>query len=277
VLANARRALDPLPGVQREGIIARLGLRREELEHWEDVSRKLRVPFHDGVISQFQGYEELDELDWTAYVERYADIHRLDRLLEAEGDNVNRYKASKQADVLMLFYLLSRSQLRWLFERLGHTLDDDLVRRTSDYYLRRTSHGSTLSQVVHSWVVARSDRKHSFELFRRSVEADLLDVQGGTTAEGIHLGAMAGTVDLVERGFTGLEIRQGTLGFDPSMPEGIDLIEFRIYYQQRWITVLLRPGELTVTSEPTERPPVVVEFRGEPTELEPGATLTFAC
>ena len=32
-----------------------------------DISRKMRVCFHDGVISQFEGYERLDELDWDAY------------------------------------------------------------------------------------------------------------------------------------------------------------------------------------------------------------------
>ena len=66
------------------------------------VSRTLRVPFHDGVISQFEGYGELEELDWARLPERYGDIRRLDRILEAEGRHVNRYQASKQADVLML-------------------------------------------------------------------------------------------------------------------------------------------------------------------------------
>jgi trehalose/maltose hydrolase-like predicted phosphorylase len=62
------------------------------------------VPFHsDGVISQFEGYESLSEFDWDGYRSRYPDIGRLDRILEAEGDDVNRYRASKQADVLMLF------------------------------------------------------------------------------------------------------------------------------------------------------------------------------
>ena len=42
-----------------------------------------------------------------ATAHRYGDIRRLDRILEAEGDTVNRYQASKQADVLMLGYLFS--------------------------------------------------------------------------------------------------------------------------------------------------------------------------
>ncbi|MFH8520504.1 hypothetical protein ACH4CE_36680, partial [Streptomyces gelaticus] len=48
------------------------------------------------------GYGELAELDWDAYRSRYCDIRRLDRILESEGDTVNRYRASKQADTLAL-------------------------------------------------------------------------------------------------------------------------------------------------------------------------------
>ena len=84
-----------------------------ELARWEDVSRKMRLVFHsDGVISQFEGYEDLAELDWEGYRARYGDISRLDRILEGENDTPNAYKASKQADVLMLFYLLSADELR---------------------------------------------------------------------------------------------------------------------------------------------------------------------
>jgi alpha,alpha-trehalase len=44
------------------------------------------------VLSQFEGYERLEEFAWQGYAKKYGDIHRLDRILEAEGDTVNRYK-----------------------------------------------------------------------------------------------------------------------------------------------------------------------------------------
>ena len=94
-------------------VASALSLDDAELAHWEDVSRKMHLIFHrDGVISQFEGYEDLAELDWDAYRDRYGDISRLDRILEGENDTPNAYKASKQADVLMLFYLLSSQELR---------------------------------------------------------------------------------------------------------------------------------------------------------------------
>jgi hypothetical protein len=74
------------------------------------------VPIHaDGIISQFEGYRELPELDWEDYRRRYGNIQRLDRILEAEGRSVDDYQVSKQADVLMPFYpLLSADELRQL-------------------------------------------------------------------------------------------------------------------------------------------------------------------
>ena len=75
------------------------------------ITRRMRVDFDDGVISQFERYVAvLPELDWAAYRHTYEYIRRLDRILEAEGDTPNRYKALKQADALMLFHLLGRGR-----------------------------------------------------------------------------------------------------------------------------------------------------------------------
>ena len=44
-------------------------------------------------------------------------------------------------------------------------LPPDLVRRTIEYYDRRTSHGSTLSLIVHAGVLAGIDAESSWERF----------------------------------------------------------------------------------------------------------------
>ena len=48
-----------------------------------------RIPFHDGVLSQFDGYHRLAEFDWEGLSQPLPDLRRLDRILEAEGDSVN--------------------------------------------------------------------------------------------------------------------------------------------------------------------------------------------
>ena len=57
----------------------------------------------------------------------------------------------------------------------------------------------------------RIDPESSWERFLVALESDVGDVQGGTTKEGIHLGVMAGTLDLVQRVYLGAEIRDGVL------------------------------------------------------------------
>src|SRR5690606_4427292 len=101
--------------------------------------------------------------------------------------------------VLMLFYLLPPDQLARIFAQLGYAFDEDLIRRNVAYYMARTSHGSTLSRVLHASVLDRIDRDRAWSLFCEALRSDVEDVQGGTTQEGIHLGAMAGTVDIVLR------------------------------------------------------------------------------
>ena len=76
---------------------------------------------------RLSGSYRLAEFDWEGYRQTYGDIQRLDRILEAEGDTPNRYKLSKQADVLMLFYLFSADELGALFERLGYAFPDDTI------------------------------------------------------------------------------------------------------------------------------------------------------
>lgn len=124
---------------------------REELVRWREITRKMRIAFHgDGIISQFEGYETLEGFDWEGYRQPYGDSHRLDRILGAEGDTPDRYKVSKQADVLMLFYLFSSDELGALCAQLRYPFAYETIPNNVDYYLGRTSHSSTLSRIVHS-------------------------------------------------------------------------------------------------------------------------------
>jgi trehalose/maltose hydrolase-like predicted phosphorylase len=229
------------------------------------------VPWHAGVVSQFEGYGELAELNWQAYQDRYGDIRRLDRLLEAEDDSVNRYQASKQADVLMLGYLFPADQLAALFGRLGYRLDDATWRATLDYYLARTSHGSTLSSLVHGWVLARAHRAESWDYCREALLGDVADVQGGTTPEGIHLGAMAGTLDLVQRGVTGLEADGDALRLDPAPLPQLPRFEVCLRHRGHWgIRLRLGDGRLRVSVPESGRDPVRLALGDRTVTVPPG-------
>jgi trehalose/maltose hydrolase-like predicted phosphorylase len=244
---TAQRVLTLLPESRCEALTARIGLTDEEVQAWQEMSRKMFIPFHgDGIISQFEGYEDLLELDWEAYRAKYGNIQRLDRILRAEGDDPDRYQLAKQADTVMLFFLFPEGELRAIFERLGYEYAPDTARKTVDYYDKRTSHGSTLSFITHAAVLAALDPESAWERFIVALESDVGDVQGGTTKEGIHMGVMAGTLDLVQRGFMGSVIRDDVLYFNPRLTDRLDGLTFSMQFRGTPIKVTLSGGELTV-------------------------------
>jgi alpha,alpha-trehalase len=276
VLSRACDVLELLPKTHCRELCERIGLKAEEIERWQEISRKLRVPFHgDGLISQFDGYDQLIEFNWDAYREKYGDIQRLDRILEAEGGTPNRYKLSKQADVLMLFYLFSADELRLLFEQLGYPFDADMIPRNVAYYLARTSHGSTLSRVAHAWVLARSDRPRSWHLFQSALDSDIADIQGGTTPEGIHVGAMAGTIDLIQRCYLGIEMRANVLHFDPALPADLRRVRARLRYRRQTLDIEANHDTLRISSRPQPAAPITIGYRGRFRDVTPGDTYEF--
>ncbi len=277
VILRAMEALDLLPLTDRRHLIEKLGLTTQERDQWDDVSRRMFVPFHDGVISQFEGYSELAELDWDHYRHRYGNIQRLDRILEAEGDSVNNYQASKQADALMLLYLLSSDELIGLLARLGYRFAPTQIPGTVDYYLARTSDGSTLSAVVHAWVLARANRSNAMEYFRQVLRSDIADVQGGTTQEGIHLAAMAGSIDLLQRCYSGLELRDDRLVLSPQWPEALGPLEFPFVYRRHQLSLRISGRSATLTAESGDAEPIEVECRGHVQRLRCGHTIEVGC
>ncbi|WP_253905711.1 beta-phosphoglucomutase family hydrolase [Arthrobacter sp. H5] len=270
VLTRACETVDLLIGQDCDPLWHRLHLDPGEPARWDRISRRLRVPFHDGVISQFEGYEHLTEFDWDAYRARYGNIGRLDLILQAENDSTNRYRLSKQADVLVLFYLFSAEELRDVFHRLGYDLDPELIPATVRYYLSRTSHGSTLSKLTHSWVLARTDRTRSWALFEQALEADLADTQGGTTREGVHLGAMAGTADMVMRCYGGVETRQDALWLHPVLPAELPRISFRLSYRGQPVSISLTHHRARLRLHPCSAEPIHVCVEGIERTLMPG-------
>jgi trehalose/maltose hydrolase-like predicted phosphorylase/beta-phosphoglucomutase-like phosphatase (HAD superfamily) len=276
VLQRALDSLEELPLHYRQELVQELMVRDDELDRWRDIARKMKVVFHaDGVLTQFEGYEQLREFDWKGYEEKYGNIQRLDRVLEAEGDSTNRYKVSKQADVLMLLFLLSRDELRALLAELGYQVDEEQLARTVRYYLERTSHGSTLSRVVSAWVLARFEPEEAWQFLLRALESDIADVQGGTTAEGIHLGAMAGTVDVVLRCLTGMRARSQVLRFDPALPPEVKHLSFSVHYRGHRVEVALAEDHIRISSRPGRAAPIRVLVRDSVVELQPGAEAEF--
>jgi len=278
IAETAPRVLDLLPASRRAALRARLGLTDDELRTWQDMSRRMFVPFHgEDVISQFEGYADLEELDWERYRAEHDNIQRLDRILKAEDDDPDRYQLTKQADAVMLFFLFPPDELRRLFEQLGYAHDSQMARRTVEYYDQRTSHGSTLSLITHAGVLAALDPESSWERFMAALESDVGDLQGGTTKEGIHMGVMSGTLDLLQRSYLGCSVRDGVLHFEPRLVDRLDGLVFSMQFRKTSIRISVKGVELTVLARAEGfRAPVRIAVGDQVRELGAGDECVFA-
>jgi trehalose/maltose hydrolase-like predicted phosphorylase len=250
ILHKALEILSLIKKDRKRELLKELEIDDNECALWKDISEKMFIPFiHDDIIEQFEGYKDLKEFPWEEYQKKYGDIHRLDRILEKENDSPNNYKASKQADVLMLFFLFSYDELNTLFKRLGYPFSEEMIRKNIEYYRKRTSHGSTLSRTVFSKILSKFDKQKSWKNFEQLIISDFEDIQGGTTPEGIHLGAMAGSIDLIQRVYAGLEVGEEALWINPDLPEHFEQITMKIKYKRHWLWISVDHQNLKIAFE----------------------------
>lgn len=247
VIKRAFESLELIGPGTSASLKAGLSLTDKELAEWKRVTENMNIGVRDGIISQYDGFLDLKELDWDHYRKKYGNIGRMDRILKAEGRSPDDYKLSKQADLLMTFYMLPVSEVKSILSGLGYDLDRNMLRKNYDYYLSKTSHGSTLSLVVHSHVAALlGDIDTSLEWYDRSLNADIDDIQGGTTKEGIHAGLMAGTVNNLLASYAGLELFGKRPALDPSLPERWKSLKFSFRFKKDLYNVTINHNEVAV-------------------------------
>ncbi len=228
VLLKGKETLDILPSSRRRNLLKKLGIREREIGRWDDIIHRMKIIINrEGIISQFDGYFRLKDINWEYYIKKYGNIHRMDRILKAEGRSPDAYKVTKQADVLMIFYLFPFSEVKEIFKKMGYKITKPMLRKNYNYYLMRTSHGSTLSKVVHCFIAHQLGHyREARNWFREVLKSDVYDTQGGTTPEGIHVGVMGGSLDIVLRAFCGFYVERGEIKLSPSFPDKWRYVNF---------------------------------------------------
>jgi beta-phosphoglucomutase family hydrolase len=229
----------------------KLGFNEDELALWNKIAGKLFLDINeDGIIAQYEGYFDLKELDWDFYKKKYGNIYRMDRILKAEGLTPDEYKVSKQADMLMTFYNLEKSEVDSLLTGMGYKLPADYLQRNLEYYFGRTSHGSTLSRIVHARLASiAGNRGMSWNLYSDALASDYVDIQGGTTAEGIHAGVMAGTILIALSTFAGISFNQDYLSLQPSLPDAWETLSFGISFKGTRFQINFTKTKLSVIAD----------------------------
>lgn len=203
-----------------------LNLTPEELERWRDVARHI-VIHHDrdsGLMLQFEGFFELQEVDWEQYEER---TQSMQFLLGIEG--ANRSQVIKQADVIMLLCLL------------GDQYGEKTWQANWDTYMPLTDHqyGSSLGPSFHAWAACEIGRPdEAYEHFMLAARADLRDVRGNA-GHGIHAASAGGVWQAIVFGFAGLQLGDDGYDLTPRLPSHWRRVQFKFRHCGEQHTVVV--------------------------------------
>ena len=279
LLEKALEVFQSLSTRSRNRLTKKIGLDDNEITLWEDISRKINVIVsEEGIISQFDGYFDLKELDWERYRKKYGNIHRMDRILKQEGDSTDQYKVAKQADTLMTFYVLTPAEVAHILNQSGHIVGDptDFLKKNYQYYEGRTSHGSTLSKVVHAILSSYfKDDETAWKWFTEAMESDIYDTQGGTTPEGIHCGVMAGTLDVITRYFAGIDFASEIPQLRPNLPERWTRLAMKVCHRKMWYDIEIFHHQIKITLSGKARTSQPLAINDKTVKLKPGQTRTI--
>ena len=203
---------------QLQNIQQNSGITEEDIDEWARKSGLIYLPEPnpDGVIEQFEGFFDLEDVEFEDYSDRRLSMQQI---FGVEG--CQKVKALKQADVVMLHFLLRNE------------FDKELIAKNYDYYSAITDHeyGSSLGPAMHALVANWIGRpEEAYQHFLRAGRADLYDIRGNVN-DGIHAASLGGIWQVVVFGFAGLTVTDEGWRIDPNLPESWESVKFRFFYK----------------------------------------------
>ncbi len=282
LLEKAVEVSEKLEPSVMDKLVSCINIGYDEIEEWKKICSNMHIIItKDGILEQFDGYMGLKEIDWAHYRNKYGNIHRMDRILKAEGDSPDNYKVAKQADVLMTYYALSPAEVQKVLKKCGHHVDnpEKMVRDNYNYYEPRTSHGSTLSKVVHAIISSYLHDGHetAWKWFAESLKSDIQDTQGGTTQEGIHCGVMGGTLDTVTRYFAGISFANDMLNVHPNLPSHWRSLDLKVCFLRSWYRIVIDHGTVTVYLLESPEETATANLAGRKVTIGRGENASISC
>jgi trehalose/maltose hydrolase-like predicted phosphorylase len=173
----------------------------------------------------------------------------------------------------MTYYLLEPEEVSRILTQLGYDVGDpiELLKKNYEYYVARTSHGSTLSKIVHTVIACYVHGcDQAWQWFQEAMESDIYDTQGGTTTEGIHSGVMAGTIEAVTRYFAGIDLSGEVISIHPSLPDHWTNLGFKLLWKSTWYGFRLSPEKINVRVEGKGHRSIPVRVEDTQLTLAPG-------
>ncbi len=187
----------------------------------------------DGVLPQDDTFLSKPVIDLTTYK---AKAGKQTILLDYSRAEVNEMQILKQADVVMLTYMLP--------ERFSA----DVCLRNLNFYEPRTIHDSSLSKSIHGIVSARcGDAEQGYRFWREGTLIDLGD-DPHSCDDGIHAAATGAIWLGAIQGFAGLSVREGELHLNPALPDAWRQLTFPLRWQGSELRISLSRQEARISS-----------------------------
>jgi alpha,alpha-trehalase len=116
---------------------------------------------------------------------------------------------------------------------------------------------------LRSRFVPGDDPGRSLDLFQDALTTDLDPSGSHGTGEGVYLGSLAGSIDILQRPYLGVPAHNGVLWIDPAMPEALGPISLDCQFRRNELEVEATGNRLQIKSASKAPSDVAIGFRGE--------------
>lgn len=239
---------------EQKNALLKLPATEQNYQQWKSRAEKLYLPkprAHDSVIPQDDTYLDLVEVDLAKYRKQQTPrtIYR-----DFNAEQINGIQVSKQADTLVLLYLMEQT-----FLQTDKRFQESVKRANFLYYEPRTLHDSSLSLATHA--ILANDLGYSdlaYSLFKQASEIDL-GPKMDSSDDGIHAASIGGIWKSAVFGFAGVRLVNGNLRINPKLPKHWSRMKFTIYWRGQAVHLDITQQALVIQT----KGPIVLEVNGE--------------
>ena len=217
-----------------------------EVEEWKQAAAKMYIPFAEEMGINPQDDDFLNKKVWDF---ENTPAHKYPLLLNYHPLVIYRHQVIKQADLVLAMFLL------------GSEFSPELKKSNFDYYDPLTTGDSSLSASIQGVMAFEMGYlEKAWQYFYRGMFMDLNDL-GGNVKDGCHMAAMGGSWMLMIYGIAGMRDDNGTLSFNPRLPQEMKNLRFSLKVGDRVLRVHMEENSASYLLEQGSE--LVIYHQGE--------------
>jgi kojibiose phosphorylase len=238
----------------------KIGLSAKEPAEWKKIAARMSIKMNKAhIIEQFDGYFRKRKIKITHWDENFMPI-----ITEKMSPrDYHKTQLVKQADVIMLLYLLS------------DVFSFKTKKQNYDYYIDRTAHKSSLSLPIYAiMAIDAGDKNRAYRFFHTALHTDISDIHNNT-GEGVHAACMGGTWQILINGFAGVRVQKGILSVNPKLPKVWRKVLFNLHWRGNLLRLEVKNNHVKIQHIPAGRKKIKIKVFGILHELAGKKTFSF--